>query len=134
MVLVKSTTNSNLSFTTSYGISHLLNGWVILKHQFCSFHNDHQSSIKMLSKKYVKITDSFGCQRTLCIGPKKVVLLQEIDRVKKFLSLTRPHSWMYIRIHIYNFKKQTNRKKKQTRIQKKQKKLKKKRKYLRKID
>ena len=43
---------------------------------------------------------------------KEVVLFPEIDRVKFFLSLTRPHSQMIIRIHIFNFKKQqTNSKK-----------------------
>ena len=42
---------------------------------------------------------------------KKVVLFPEIDRVKKFLSLTRPHSQMCIRIYIFSFKQkntQTN--------------------------
>ena len=52
---------------------------------------------------------------------KKVVLFPEIGRVKKFLSLTRPHSRMCIRLYIYiyiylyifNIKKQTNKQKKQ---------------------
>ena len=35
---------------------------------------------------------------------KKVVLFAEIVLVKKFLSLTRPHSRMCIRINIFNFK------------------------------
>ena len=82
---------------------------------------------------------------------KTVVLFPEIGRVKFFLSftrlhsrmcirilknilsLTRPHSRMCIRIYIFNFKKQANKQKK-TRIQKKQKKLKKKREYIRKIN
>ena len=43
------------------------------------------------------------------LGSKEeVVLFPEIDRVKFFLSLTRPHSQMIIRIHIFDFKKQAN--------------------------
>ena len=79
-----------------------------MKHQFCSFHNDHQSSIKMLSKKYVKITDSFGCQRTLCIGPKKVVLLQEIDN-----SLAHIVECISEYIFLISKNKQTGKKNKQ---------------------
>ena len=63
-------------------------------------------------------------------GQKKVVLFREIDRVKFFLSLTRPPSRMCIRIYIFSFKKQTN---KQKTMQKKKKKLKKTREYPRKI-
>ena len=47
-----------------------------------------------------------------CMRPKKKVLFPEIDQVKTFLSLTRPHSQMFIRIYIFNFKKQTNKQKK----------------------
>ena len=36
---------------------------------------------------------------------KKVVLFPEISRVKNFLSLTRPHSRICIRICVFNFKK-----------------------------
>ena len=36
--------------------------------------------------------------------PKKVVLFSEIGRVKNFLSFTRPHSRMCIRIYIFNLK------------------------------
>ena len=57
---------------------------------------------------------------------KKLVLFPEIGRMKLFLSLTRLHSRMCIRIYIFNFKKQE--------YKKKQKKLKKKREYLRKTD
>ena len=39
-------------------------------------------------------------------GQRKIVSFPEIDRVKKFLSLTRPHSRICIRIYIFNFKKQ----------------------------
>ena len=39
------------------------------------------------------------------IKPKKVVLFPEIGEVKIFLSLTRPHSRMCIRIIIFCFKK-----------------------------
>ena len=45
------------------------------------------------------------------LRPKKVVLFPEIGRMKKILSLTRPHSQMCIRIYIFNFKnKQTSKK------------------------
>ena len=71
----------------------------------------------------------------LKLGQKKVVLFAETGRVKKFLSLTRSHSQMCIRIYIFNFKKQTSKKKQhKATIQKKQKKLKKKAEYFRKID
>ena len=58
------------------------------------------------------------------IRPKKVVLFPEISRVKKNLSLTRPHSQICIRIYIFLFQrtssKQTNKQKtnKQTNKQK----------------
>ena len=42
----------------------------------------------------------------------KIVLFLEIGRVKTFLSLTRPHNGMCIRIYIFNFKKQTHKKEK----------------------
>ena len=41
---------------------------------------------------------------------KKLVLFSEINQVKYFLSLTCPHSRMGIRIHIFKFKKQQNKK------------------------
>ena len=87
-----------------------------------------------------------------CVGknfkfrPKKVVLFLKIGRVKLFLSFTRSHSWMCMRIYLFNFKKQTNeqkkkRKKKQEYKNKpkkqkktKQKKLKKKSEHLRNIN
>ena len=54
------------------------------------------------------------------LRPKRVVLFPEIGWVNIFLSLTRSHSRMCIRIYISNFKKSKNRKtKKKTRIQKK---------------
>ena len=63
------------------------------------------------------------------LRPKiKVVLFQEIGQVKDFLSFTRPHSRMRIRIHNFNLKE-----KKKKRKQKKQKKPKKNTKYLCKI-
>ena len=55
---------------------------------------------------------------------KNLVLFPVIGRVEIFLSLTRPHSRMRIRINIFNFKK--NIKKQED---KNQKKLKKKREY-----
>ena len=64
------------------------------------------------------------------IWPHKVVLFAEIGWAKTFLSLTRPHSRVCIRIYIFNFKKankqakKTNKKTKKTRKQKKQKKTK----------
>ena len=33
---------------------------------------------------------------------KKIVLFPEVDRVKMFLILTRPHSQICIRIYIFN--------------------------------
>ena len=45
------------------------------------------------------------------LRPKRVVLFPEIAWIKIFLSLTRPHSRMCIRIYILNFKKQTNKQK-----------------------
>ena len=64
----------------------------------------------------------------LRLGKKKVVLFLETGQGKNFLLLICSHSQMCIRICIFNFKKQTSKKKKQNkaRIQKKQKKLKKK--------
>ena len=40
-------------------------------------------------------------------------MFPEIDRVKIFLSLTRPYSRICIRIYIFNFKKQTSKKQQQ---------------------
>ena len=42
--------------------------------------------------------------QTSLFRPKKVALFPEIGRVKTFLSLTRPHSRMCLRIYIFNFK------------------------------
>ena len=68
------------------------------------------------------------------IRPKKRVLFPEIGPVKIFLSLTRPHSRMYIRIHVSNLKQKTKKAKKKNKTEdKKQKKLKKKKQYLWKI-
>ena len=68
------------------------------------------------------------------IRPKKGVLFPEIGPVKIFLSLTRPHSRMCIRIHVSNLKQKTKKAKKQNKTEdKKQKKLKKKKQYLWKI-
>ena len=54
-------------------------------------------------------------------------MFPETDRVENFLSVTRLHSRMSIRIYIFDFKKRTSKKRQnQARIQKKQKKLKKK--------
>ena len=46
------------------------------------------------------------------IRPKKGVLFPEIGPVKIFLSLTRPHSRMYIRKHVSNLKQKTKKAKK----------------------
>ena len=89
--------------------------------------------MKSIACKYVKnqfIINQFQCSY-FHAKAKKAVLFPEVGRVKKFLSLTLPHSPMYIRIYNFNFKKQTS--KKEARIQKTQKKRKKKREYLRKI-
>ena len=50
--------------------------------------------------------------------PKKVVLFPEIGLLKLFLSLTLPHGQMYIRIYIFNFKKQRTNKQTKTIIKK----------------
>ena len=64
--------------------------------------------------------------------PKKSSLVSRSRPGEIFLSVTRPHSRMCIRIYILNFKKQQTNKRKQE--SKKQKKLKKQREFLRKID
>ena len=52
------------------------------------------------------------------LGQKKLVLFPKIGRVKIFLSLTGPHSQIYIRIYIFNFRKHKTNKQKKTRIEK----------------
>ena len=47
------------------------------------------------------------------LRPKNVVLFQENYQVKIFLSVSRPHSRMCIRIYTFNFKKNKQTKKKQ---------------------
>ena len=76
--------------------------------------------------------DGFNAAKTK-LRWKKVVLFLQINQVKIFLSLTHPHSWICIRIYIFNFEKQTNKQKK-TRMQKKQKTLKNKGEHIQKID
>ena len=39
------------------------------------------------------------------LDQRKVVMFPETSRLKKILSLTRPHSPMCIKIYIFNFKK-----------------------------
>ena len=56
----------------------------------------------------IVFSQNFYTRKLSKIRHKKVVLFPEIDRVKFFSSLTRPHSRMCIRIHVFNFKKQTN--------------------------
>ena len=56
-------------------------------------------------------------------GQKKVVLFPEIDWVNFFLSLTRPHSRMCMRIYIFNFKKQRNQEYKKVKETKEEKKI-----------
>ena len=59
------------------------------------------------------------------LAKKKVVLFPQIDRAKIFSSLTRPHSWMYIRIYIFCFKQKNihrnNKQKKLNKIEKQKK-------------
>ena len=57
---------------------------------------------------------------------KKIVLFPEIGRMKNFLSLSRPHSWLCIITYIFNFKKHQINKQKETRIQKSKRNLKRK--------
>ena len=40
-----------------------------------------------------------------CYKAKKVVLFPEIGRAKIFVSVTHPHSRMFIRIYVFNLKK-----------------------------
>ena len=62
----------------------------------------------------LSITDKFfKTRRCLLFRGFTAVLVLEIGQVKKFLSLTRPHSPMCIRIYIFNFKNQINKQKKQ---------------------
>ena len=56
-------------------------------------------------------------------GQKKVVLFPEIDWVNFFLSLTRQHSRMCMRIYIFNFKKQRNQEYKKVKETKEEKKI-----------
>ena len=61
----------------------------------------------------------------LRLGQKKVVLFLETGQGKNFLLIICSHSQICIRIYIFNFKKQTSKKKQnKARIQKEQKKLK----------
>ena len=55
--------------------------------------------------------DGFNAAKTK-LRWKKVVLFLQTNQVKIFLSLTRPHHWICIRIFIFNFEKQTNKQKK----------------------
>ena len=50
----------------------------------------------------------------------KAVLFTEINRVKIFLSLIRPHSRMSIRIYIFNFQKKKKKKKQEDKKRKKE--------------
>ena len=47
------------------------------------------------------------------IGPKKVVLFPEMRRVKIFLSFTRPHCRMCIRIYIFHLENKTKKTRRQ---------------------
>ena len=70
--------------------------------------------MKSIACKYVKnhclLSINFSAL-IFMLRAKKAVLFPEIGRVKKILSLTLPHSPMYIRIYNFNFKKQTNKQK-----------------------
>ena len=72
------------------------------------------------------------CINNFIVRPKKSSLVSRSRPGEIFLSVTRPHSRMCIRIYILNFKQQQ--KKKKIKNQKKQKKLKKQREFLRNID
>ena len=66
----------------------------------------------------------FGIHQTAAILlnqliSKKVILFPEMGRVKKILSLTRPHSRMCIRIYIFDKKKKKQGKKKEKKLKKK---------------
>ena len=91
------------------------------------------AEVTAVSKK----EDELNKENLLCSkAKKKGVLFLEIDRVKVFLSLTRLHSRMCIKIYIFKFKKRqaNNINNKKNKHQKKQKKIIKKGEYLPKID
>ena len=62
----------------------------------------------VFNQLFVKILITLNLLR---LGEIEIALFPETGRVKKILSLTRPHSQMCIRIYIFNFKKQTQTKK-----------------------
>ena len=62
----------------------------------------------VFNQLFVKILITLNLLR---LGEIEIALFPETGRVKKFLSLTRPHSQMCIRIYIFNFTKQTQTKK-----------------------
>ena len=84
----------------------------------------------------LKKEDELNKENLLCSkAKKKGVFFLEIGRLKVFLSLTRLHSRMCIKIYIFKFKKQqTNNNNNKNRHQKKQKNIIKKGEYLPKID
>ena len=65
----------------------------------------------MRLSRFIKKRPCYYILIIFLLRPEKVVLFPEIGRMKKILSLTRPHSQMCIRIYIFNFKKQTNKQK-----------------------
>ena len=62
-------------------------------------------------QKHLWFSDVFRGYRNGTLDQTKLVLFPEIGRMKLFLSLTRLHSRMCIRIYIFNFKKQEYKKK-----------------------
>ena len=80
----------------------------------------NQAKLDMVRKFRYLILRNF-----LPLGQKKVVLFPQIDRAKIFSSLTRPHSWMYVRIYIFCFKQKNvhrnNKQKKLNKIEKQKK-------------
>ena len=85
------------------------------------------SIMQILSRLLKLLTALWSFRKKVVVRPKKISLIFGNRPGEFFLSFTRPHSRMCIRIYIFNCKRKT---KKNNQKYKKQKKLKKKREYL----
>ena len=76
--------------------------------------------VKTLRNVVEEAPDNVAQEKILInVGAKKVILFPEITHVKMFLSFIHPHSWVCVRIYIFNSpppsqKKKTNKKNKET--------------------
>ena len=86
--------------------------------QYTAMSNGYADAMIMFTKilkQSFSLLQTLGHQSVVYIDDtflvqKKVVLFLKIGCVKISLILTRPHSWMCITIHIFNFKKQQTKK------------------------